>query len=100
MTISVWLKRYNFLFDRVENIVGKGENAGYQHFLLFLQCLQKTAFTEPLKGLLCQMHHLLAEELSINSDYKIPTSTYFNYVYMYDGLFIKQTMKHLSSIRD
>ena len=25
MTISV--------FDRVENIVGKGENAGYQHFL-------------------------------------------------------------------
>ena len=29
-----------FLFhDRVENIVGKGENAGYQHFLLFRQCL-------------------------------------------------------------
>ena len=23
------------LFDRVENIVGKGENAGYLHFLLF-----------------------------------------------------------------
>ena len=22
----------------VENIVGKGENAGYQHFLLFPQC--------------------------------------------------------------
>ena len=22
-------------FDRVENIVGKGENAGYQHFLIF-----------------------------------------------------------------
>ena len=26
---------------RVENIVGKGENAGYQHFLLFPQCFQK-----------------------------------------------------------
>ena len=25
------------LFDRGENTVGKGENAGY-HFLLFLQC--------------------------------------------------------------
>ena len=25
------------LFDRVENTVGKGENAGYQHFLLFPQ---------------------------------------------------------------
>ena len=24
------------VFDKVENIVGKGENAGYQHFLLFL----------------------------------------------------------------
>ena len=28
------------LFDRVENIVGKGENAGHQHFLLFPQCFQ------------------------------------------------------------
>ena len=24
-----------FLLDRVENTVGKGENAGYQHFLQF-----------------------------------------------------------------
>ena len=24
-----------FLFDRAENIVGKGQNDGYQHFLLF-----------------------------------------------------------------
>ena len=29
------------VFDRIENIVGKGENASYQHFLLFLQCFQK-----------------------------------------------------------
>ena len=27
-------------FDRVENTVGKGENAGYQHFLFFPQCFQ------------------------------------------------------------
>ena len=27
--------------DRKENIVGKGENADYQHFLLFPQCFQK-----------------------------------------------------------
>ena len=27
-------------FDRVENIAGKGENAGYQHFLLFPQCFK------------------------------------------------------------
>ena len=29
-----------FVFQRVENIVGKGENAGYQHFLLFPQYFQ------------------------------------------------------------
>ena len=29
-----------FIFERVENIVGKGENAVYQHFLLFPKCLQ------------------------------------------------------------
>ena len=27
--------------DWIENIVGKGENAGNQHFLLFSQCFQK-----------------------------------------------------------
>ena len=34
------LKMVIFVFDRVENIVGKGENAGYQYFLLFPQCFQ------------------------------------------------------------
>ena len=29
-----------FFLDSVENIVGKGENAGYQHFLFFPQCFQ------------------------------------------------------------
>ena len=32
---------YNFVLDAVETIVGKGENAGFQHFLLFPQCFQK-----------------------------------------------------------
>ena len=34
---------------REENIVGKGENAGYQHFLLFTQCFQKASFSASLK---------------------------------------------------
>ena len=29
--------------DWIENIVGKGENAGYQHFLLFPECFQKAS---------------------------------------------------------
>ena len=28
-----------------ENIVGKGENASYQHFLLYQQCFQKTSYS-------------------------------------------------------
>ena len=31
------------LLDRIENIVGKGENAGYQHFLLLSQCFQNAS---------------------------------------------------------
>ena len=36
--------KMNFVIGNVENIVGKGENAGYQHFLLFPQCFQKASF--------------------------------------------------------
>ena len=30
-----------FVLDKNENIVGKEENAGYQHFRLFHQCFRK-----------------------------------------------------------
>ena len=29
------------MFEWFENFIGKGENAGYQHFLLFKQCFKK-----------------------------------------------------------
>ena len=38
-----------FSFDMVENIVGKGENGGYQHFLLFPQCFLKASLSGSLK---------------------------------------------------
>ena len=31
-------QKLKFVLERVENILGKGENAGYQHFLLFPKC--------------------------------------------------------------
>ena len=34
---------------RLENIVGKGENAGNQHFLLFPHCFQKPSISGSLK---------------------------------------------------
>ena len=41
------------ILDRVENrlanIVGKGENDGYQNFLLFPQCFEKSSFLWLLK---------------------------------------------------
>ena len=33
----------------LENTVGKGENAGKQHFLLFPQCFQKSSVSGSLK---------------------------------------------------
>ena len=33
-------KNLKFVLERVENTVGIGENAAYQHFLLFPQCFQ------------------------------------------------------------
>ena len=34
------------------NIVGKGENAGYQHFLLFQQCFEKASVPDKSKGVI------------------------------------------------
>ena len=45
--ISV-IQTLKFALGRVEN-VGKGQNAGYQHFLLFQQCFQKASFSGSLK---------------------------------------------------
>ena len=42
-------QKINFVLRRIENIVGKGENADYQHFLVFLQCFQKASFQWSLK---------------------------------------------------
>ena len=38
------LKKNNFDLGSVEKIVGKGENADDQHFLLFPQCLPMVSF--------------------------------------------------------
>ena len=38
-----------FVLGREYNTVGKGEEAGYQHFLLFQECFQKASVTEVVK---------------------------------------------------
>ena len=45
---------FKVVFHRIENIVGKEENAGYQHFLLFPLCFQKRLFPQVIqKSSLC-----------------------------------------------
>ena len=46
-------EKVKFVLRRVENIVGKGENAGYQHFLLFPQCFQKASLLGVVKSWYC-----------------------------------------------
>ena len=48
MTLNV-TQTIKFVFHREENLVGKGEIAGYQYFLLFQQCFQKV-FSSGLKS--------------------------------------------------
>ena len=38
------------VFDSIENIVGKGEIACYEQFLLFPQCFQKACYPGLSKG--------------------------------------------------
>ena len=42
-----------YMVDQVENTVGKGENAGYQHFLRFPQCFFQAFFFRVIKGRNC-----------------------------------------------
>ena len=49
-----------FALGKAENIVGKGEKAGYQHFLLFPQCFQKASNLVSLKvGIVWQIVNLV-----------------------------------------
>ena len=41
-------EKLKFVLRRVENMVGKGQNAGYQHFVLFPQCFQKSSLSGSL----------------------------------------------------
>ena len=47
------MKNLNFVLGRVENIVGKGENPGDQHFLLFPQMFSKDFIFKDVKSQDC-----------------------------------------------
>ena len=47
-----------FGFERLENILGKGENAVYQHFLLFPKCFQMLPSSGLMKSRVCVVRGL------------------------------------------
>ena len=47
------IQNLNFILGKVENILGKGENAGYRHFLLFPKCFLKASFSRVAKSWDC-----------------------------------------------
>ena len=60
-------KNINFVFHRIGNIVGKGENAGYQHFLFSQQCFQKAFCPRGIKSL-----EYMVKNKSLNPNANIP----------------------------
>ena len=44
-------EKLTFVFGSVRNIIGKGENVCYQHFILFPQWFQKGFFLQVVKAL-------------------------------------------------
>ena len=46
-------EKLKFVLGKVENIMGKGENAGHQHFVLFPQCFQNFLYNRVIKNRDC-----------------------------------------------
>ena len=67
--LKVSIRRGFFFKVKVENIVGKGENAGFQHFLLFPQYFQ---------GLLCKGHKIMVKDLLNLSNWFTHQTNRFN----------------------
>ena len=75
----------NFLLDMVKSIVGKGENAGYQHFLLIPQYFfQKSLFQGLLKVGIVSLEvsmHLIRIKMNMLFEVKISKNiTVQNYI--------------------
>ena len=73
----MWIKKLKFDLGREENIVGKGANAGYQHFLLFSHnVFQRASFLGSLKaGIVLRNKSsmlLSGKKFNFNNNYHIP----------------------------
>ena len=70
--------KINLVWRRVENTVGRGENAGDPHFLLFPQCFQNVSFSGHQKQALCGKRIILYKTFP-SSDNPITSISCFSY---------------------
>ena len=52
------VEKMKFVLEWLDNMVGKGDNVRFQHFLLFLLCFQKASFLGVVKSLDCVVNPL------------------------------------------
>ena len=94
------LKIIIFDFDRIENNVGKGENAGYQHFLHFPQCFQRAFNFRSLKVEI--VSYRVTKQISYFTSHlfcclqKFPICTSLKFSLFGTGLTLYQTTKFLA----
>ena len=89
------------VFDRIENIVGKGENAGYQHFLLFPLCFETASFPDTSKDLVWEsdltvsVQRKLSTHIKINTGIRIHIGSFTSYLVSIEQKSIKIKLKIL-----
>ena len=66
-------EKLKLVLGRVENIVGKGGNAGYQHFLCFPKCFQKASFSWSLKVRIDVAIFILNPQIGNHIRYVLPS---------------------------
>ena len=97
------------VFDRLENIVGKGENVGYQHFLLFPLCFETASFPDTSKDLVWEsvkpnriftdltvsVQRKLSTHIKINTGIRIHIGSFTSYLVSIEQKSIKIKLKIL-----
>ena len=88
-------KKLKLVLGRVENILGKAENAGYQHFLLLSKCFQKPPSSGSLKvGIVWQRVKFITSMGSMVLSLSILGACGISYIVLGESVEQDQTTEH------
>ena len=68
MTKLNMTQHLKFVLGLVKSILGKGENAVYQHFLLFPKCFQKASLARALRRQDCVVRYIMNLQICTDTD--------------------------------